>query len=107
MDEWLVGGSTLESLELFLDTLTGESASLSSTDKFERLIESAPDPIHFLLYADIAGILEMVEDALSSDMKSDYRRNVRPFVESLSAFMIVSSITEERTQFTTILTVQE
>ena len=69
-------------------------------------MDAAPSPTHFLLYADLAGVLEMAEDALSGGARSSYREDIEPFVENLSAFMVASSITEEEARFTVVLTVQ-
>ena len=106
-EEWLAGGSTAESLELFHQTLSGEYDSLGEVDRFEPLIDLAPDPLHFLLYADVAGLLGLVEDALPSDMRRSYRRDVRPFVENLRAFMLAGSTTAEEMRVTAVLTVVE
>ena len=64
-------------------------------------------PPQFLVYADIEGILEMVEDALTREMRSSYRRDVEPYVENLSAFMAISSVNSEESRATMILTVRE
>ena len=105
-DEWLAAGTTSDSLKSFHRTLTGESGSLGGGDEFRRLMDAAPSPTHFLLYADLAGVMEMVEDALSGEARSSYREDIEPFVENLSAFMVASSITEEEARFTVVLTVQ-
>ena len=106
-DEWLAGGSTLQSLELFHDTLIGDSESLSANDEFKRMLNIASYPPQFLVYADIEGILEMVEDALTGEARSSYRRDVEPYVENLSAFMVISSANSEESRATMILTVRE
>ena len=106
-DEWLAGGSTLRSLELFHDTLIGDSESLGANDEFNRMLSIASYPPQFLVYADIEGILEMVEDALTSEARSSYRRDVEPYVENLSAFMVISSANSEESRATMILTVRE
>ena len=49
----------------------------------------------------------MVEDALSSENRSAYRREVRPFVENLSAIMIGGSFTHDQTRITAALTLSE
>ena len=106
-DDWLALGTSVESLELFHDTAEGDTGSLSSADKYSDLAGLAPAPLHFLIYADIAGILEMVEDGLDGDALDDYEENVSPYVENLDAFIIASSLTDERWHFTVALTLQE
>jgi len=106
-DDWMVVGSTSESLELFHDTLIGDSESLSDNDEFERMLGIVSYPPQFLLYADIRGILDSGEDALTSEMRSSYRREVEPYVENLSAFMVISSANSEESRATLVLTVKE
>ena len=106
-EEWLAIGSSIDSLELFHDAVEGDTDSLSSANKYSNLAELAPNPLHLLLYADIAGILEMVVDGLDEDALEDYEDDVRPYVENLNAFMLASSFTDERWHFTAALTLQE
>ena len=49
----------------------------------------------------------MVEDALTGEMRSSYRREVEPYVENLSAFMVISSANSEESRATMVLTVNE
>ena len=81
--------------------------SLNSSSKYSALAELAPSPLHFLVYADIAGIVEMVVNGLDEDGQDEYDDEVRPFVENLSAFMLASSLTGERWHFTAALTLEE
>ncbi len=106
-DEWMVVGSTSESLKLFHDTLIGDSESLNDNDEFQRMLGIVSYPPQFLLYADIRGVLDMAEDALTSEMRSSYRREVEPSVENLSAFMAISSANSEESRATVVLTVKE
>lgn len=106
-DDWLALGTTVESLELFHDAAGGDVNSLNSSSKYSALAELAPSPLHFLVYADIAGIVEMVVNGLDEDGQDEYDDEVRPFVENLSAFMLASSLTGERWHFTAALTLEE
>ena len=106
-DDWLAVGTTIESLELFGDTAAGDADSLDSAAKFSGLAELSPAPVHFLIYADIAGLLEIVVDGLDEDDLDDYEEDVRPFVENLSAFMMAGSMTGERWHFTAALTLED
>ncbi len=106
-DEWAVVGSNIDGLEAFHDAASSAAAVLGSSPAFERIIGLAPEPLHFLIYADIAGILEMVEDALDSGMRADYRRDLEPFVEQLGGFLIAASMTDEEMRFSMILTLRD
>ncbi len=106
-DEWMVVGSTSKSLEMFHDTLVRDSESLSDNGEFQRMLGTVSYPPQFLLYADIRGVLDMAEDALTGEMRSSYRREVEPYVENLSAFMVISSANSEESRATAVLTVEE
>ena len=106
-DDWLALGTTVDSLEFFHDAVKGDMDSLNTASKYSALSVLTPTPLHFLMYADIGGIIEMVEDALDEDDEEDYEDNVRPFVENLSALMVASSFTDERWHFTAALTLEE
>ena len=100
-------GSTFESLERFQDTVDGDTSPLSASSGFEQLIGLVPQPIHMLLYANIGGISEMVEDSLQEYGREEYRQEVRPFVEPLDKLLVTASVAEEATRLTVILTVKE
>ena len=106
-DEWAVVGSNIDGLEALYDAASGAVETLESNPAFERIIGLAPDPLHFLIYADIAGLLEMVEDALDDEMRSDYRRDVEPFVEQLGAILMAASMTDDEMRFSVILTLRD
>lgn len=106
-DEWVAVGSTRESLELFHESSTSGEDTLDETPAFRRAADALPDPIEFLIYANIQGFLEMVEDGLDSEARRDYREDVRPWLENLSAFMMASSITTEEVRVTSVLTVSD
>ena len=106
-DDWLALGSSIESLEAFHDAGGDGTGSLSSAVKYSNLSKLAPIPLHLLIYADIAGIVEVVVDGLDEDALEDYEDDVRPYVENLNAFMLASSLTDERWHFTAALTLQE
>ena len=106
-DEWAVAGSNIDGLEVFYDAASGDVETLDSNPAFERVIGLAPDPLHFLVYADIVGLLEMVEDALDDETRSDYRRDVEPFVEQLGAILMAGSMTDDEMRFSVILTLRD
>ena len=67
----------------------------------------APVLLHLLMYADAAGIVEMVVDGLDRDSLEDYEDNVQPFVEKLDAFMVAGSLTDDSWHFTAAVTLKE
>ena len=106
-DEWVALSTTMDSMEIFHDSLRGDIRSLKSSDKFSDLAGELPDPLHFLAYADLAGILAMVEDGLDDDDLDDYEEDVQPFVENLSALLIASSITDEEWRLTVAVILED
>ncbi len=106
-ENWAVLGSTRHSLDAFHDAVTGESEPLSEADEFSRLISMAPVPPDSLIYADLAAAMQLLEDSLDSDMRSGFRRDVKPFVERMEAFLLAGSLTEEAIRFTAVLTLSE
>lgn len=106
-DDWLAVGTTIESLELFHAAAEGDVDSLNSASRFSGFVDIIPTPLHFLMYADISGIVEAVEDGLDADDLEDYEEEVQPFVENLDAFVAASSLTDERWHLTVALTLDE
>ena len=106
-DEWAAIGSTLSSLEQFHTTVSGATPSLRSTGRFEALAEGLPAPLHFVTYADIAAITAMIDDALPSGTRREYRREVKPFLDPFDAVMIASSMVEDQLRLTIRLSLRE
>ena len=106
-ENWVVLGSTRHSLEAFHDAATGESEPLSAADEFSRLMSMAPAPSDSLIYADLATAMQLLEDSLDGETRSDFRRDVKPFIEQLKAFLLAGSFTEEAIRFTAVLTLSE
>ncbi len=106
-EDWVVVGSNIDSLEEFYDAATGGVDVLSSEAEFARLAGMAPSPLHHLFFADMSGIIAMVENALGDELLSGYRRGVKPFVEPLNALMMTGSIADERMRFMVVLTLHE
>ena len=106
-EDWALIGTTFESMETFYDVMTGTTDSLGSEVKFQRVTDLIDDPIHELVYINVAGVMETVEDALDSETRSNYRRDVKPFVEPLDIFLLATSTTATEVRVTTILTLLE
>ena len=103
----VVIGSNLDSLERFRDTVEGDTPPLNALSGFEQIVDTVPQPIHTLLYADLAGIAEMIEDSLYEYGLEEYRQEARPFVEPLDKFLMTASIAEEVTRLTAVLTLRQ
>ena len=106
-EDWIVAGTTLDGVADFHNTFVGDSPALSKSDEFRRVVELMPAPLHYLIYANIPELDEFIEDALSIESRKTYRRDYQPFLENLSAFAILGSITEESTRLTAVLTLRE
>ena len=106
-EEWAVVGSNFDGLEVFYEAVSGETGTLGSKAEFRELAEAVPEPLHYLLYADIAGVLETVEDALDDDTAKEYRREVKPLVDQLSAFMLAVSVNDAEIRLSATLTLHE
>ena len=106
-EDWAVMGSNIDGLKAFHDAATGASDTLHSAAEFDRLAGMAPTPLHNLFFMDIAGVTAMVENALADEARDAYLRNVKVFVESLSAFMFAGSTADDRMQFIAMLTLRE
>ena len=106
-EEWAVVGSNFDGLEVFYEAVSGETGTLGSKAEFRELAEAVPEPLHYLLYADIAGVLEMVEDALDDETAKEYTREVKPLVDQLSAFMLAVSVTDAEIRLSATLTLHE
>ena len=98
--DWAVLGTTLSSLERFHKAASGSVESLRNAPQFKNLVETLPEPLHFVTYADIAAMAAMVEEALPEDTRLDYREEVKPFLNPFSAMLLSYSVTEEQVRFT-------
>ncbi len=107
MDEWAVLGSTLESLELFHDALTGGTDSLDDNAEFRRVMDAAPSPAHYFFYVNVAALVEAIDDALTGEDRRTFRNDVRPYIENLGAFLVTSSVTPREVRVSAILTAVE
>ncbi len=85
---WLALGSSEDGLESLHDAAGDETGSLDSADKYTGLLGIAPVPLHLLMYADAAGIVEMVVGGLEEESLEDYEDNVRLYVENLNVFIV-------------------
>ena len=106
-DEWAVVGSTFDGLEDFHHAVSGNTDRLESDPEFSRLRKMTPSPALGLTYFNLAGILEMIEGALTDDALSGYQEEILPLVEHLSAILNAGSITEEEVRITFVLSLRE
>ena len=87
--------------------MDGPGQPLTSDPEFSRLVEMAPENSSVYMFADIAGIVDMVVDALPPSVRSDYESDVRPYLGPFSALFAASAVTEQASHATLMLTVQE
>ena len=106
-DEWAVVGSTFDGLEDFHHAVSGNTDRLESDPEFSRLRKMTPSPALGLTYFNLAGILEMIEGALTDDALYSYQEEILPLVEHLSAILGAGSITEEEVRITFVLSLRE
>ena len=107
MDDWAALGTTLESLEIFHDAVTGGTDSLDDNSEFRRVMDAAPSPVHHFVYANIAALVEAIEHGLGGEDRQEFRDNVRPYIENLSAVLMTTSFTPQEVRASVILTAME
>ena len=103
-DELVVVGSTVDALVLIIDTLNGEVPPLSSSPEFSELAGLAPENASYVVFADIAGIIDSVINSLPPDTRNDNEDKVRPFLEPFDSFFAAATSNEEFTIVTAVLT---
>ena len=106
-DQWVVVGSTEESLETFHAVAYGGRPNLKQSDGFSELDFLIPADFHALLYADMQGLLRLVEGALDEYGQEDYQEDWKPWVESLDKVLIVGSVNADELRVTSAVTVVE
>ena len=106
-DRMVVVGATEDSLIRASDTIDGNERPLSKNPEFRRLSAMGPKDPSFVMFADIAGIIEMVVDALPRDIQRNYEDEVSPFVKPLNSFFTAAAVNEQTSHYTLILTVRE
>jgi hypothetical protein len=104
--DFLAIGTTIGSFSDMVDALDGPGQPLTSDPEFSRLVEMAPENSAVYMFADIAGIVDMVVDALPPSVRSDYESDVRPDLGPFSALFAASAVTEQASHATLVLTVQ-
>ena len=107
MGDWAAVGITLESLEMFNASRTGETDSLEDNAEFRRVIDAAGSPVHSFIYANIAALVEAIDDGLAGEDRRAFRNDVRPYIQNLSAFLITTSVTPREVRMSAILTAVE
>ena len=107
MDNWAAVGSTLESLGLLHDSTSGDADSLDDNAEFRRVFDASAFPVHYFVYANVFALVEAIDDALEGNDRKTFRKDVRPYVQNLSAFLLTTSITPQEVRMSTILTAVE
>ena len=107
MDNWAAVGSTLESLDLLHDSTSGDADSLDDNAEFRRVFDASAFPVHYFVNTNVFALVEAIDDALEGNDRKTFRKDVRPYVQNLSAFLLTTSITPQEVRMSTILTAVE
>ena len=107
MDNWAAVGSTLESLDLLHDSTSGDADSLDDNAEFRRVFDVSASLVHYFVYANVFALVEAIDDALEGNDRKTFRKDARPYVQNLSAFLLTTSITPQEVRMSTILTAVE
>lgn len=84
-DEVVVLGSSPSFVRTVLDVPGTDS--LAENDRFAALVERAGREHSGLLWVDVAAARGLVEGMLSGDERTEYEREIRPYVEALDAVL--------------------
>ena len=107
MDNWAAVGSTLESLDLLHDSTSGRADSLDDNAEFRRVFDASAFPVHYFVNTNVFALVEAIDDALEGDDRKTFRRDARPYIQNLSAFLLTTSITPQEVRMSAILTAVE
>ena len=103
-DELIVMSSTLDAMFRTMDSVDGTAPALSSNARFSELTKLAPYNASYIVFADIAGLVDMVVACLPSDTRASYEDNIRPSLVPLDAFFAAATSNDEFTLLTLALT---
>ena len=71
------------------DTLNGETSPLASSERFSQLAELMPDPLQYVAYVDIAGILDTLSDSFNIDPSRYWLGTESPLMGNLDSLILV------------------
>ena len=106
LDDYVVLGSTRESLRMAVDVDKGGETSLAAESEFSRLAELAPGAKNSLIYLNIKELIGSIVSGLSTEDQEGYRKEASPFLEPLRAFLATAETNQDRTSFTLVLTIE-
>ncbi len=104
LSNYVVFGTTRESLRRSAKSNAGEIESLSQNSGYRRALSEIDGQLDYLIFASVRGIVNAYLDAVSPSDRADYRDNVAPYLDPIDAILIGGSSTEELTTFNLILT---
>ena len=104
LSNYVVSGTTHESLRRSAEAHAGEIESLSERIGYRRALGELDGQLDYLIFASIRGIVDGYLDAVGPSERSDYRDNAAPFLDPIDTIMIGGASTEELTTFALILT---
>jgi len=104
LEDMVLFGSTKAALVQALEVRDHSIKGLSETDDFKLLLEESSGSPDYVIYANVREITKTIAAALGPSERRDYEEDIAPFVEPIKMFSMVSSVGEETTSFTVLLT---
>lgn len=106
MGRYVVIGTTLESLKGAVDALQGDIPTLRESSAFTRPLTAVGKAPEFMLYGNIARIVEAALDQADETALDEYADDVAPFLDPLEALLVGASLDEDLFTFSMVLTVE-
>ena len=104
LDDYVVIGTTMESLEKAVETGRGDTPSLWDSSAFSRPLAAVGDSTDFMMYGNIKRIVEIALEQLDETDLEEYTEEAAPFVDPLEAFLMGASFEEDRFTFSAVVT---
>ena len=103
----VVLGTTLDALSGMVETIEGEKQPLGLDPEFSRLTEMASDNTSLVVFADTAGLIDMVVDSIPPEARAYYEDELSPFLDPFRTFFAAGASSGDSTVLTLVLTVAE
>ena len=104
LDDYVVIGTTLKSLQQAIEAERGDIPSLRESPAFIRPLEAAGNSTDFMLYGNIKRIVKEALNQMDDTELKEYGNTAEPFVEPLEAFLLGVAVEEGIFTFSTVIT---
>ncbi len=104
LEDYVVIGTTLVSLQQAIEAERGDIPSLRETSAFSRPLAAAGNSTDLMIYGDIRRIVKEVLDQLDETDLEQYGDTADPFVEPLEAFLLGVEVEEDLVTFSMVVT---